>query len=170
MDHRSGTGNRKYIDGRLMERFLRIGLGLGLLWYGILRGAQGLVVRLNNYTFRSIDLAGGTVSLNLNLLVKNPLVVGLLIKGVIGDVYAQGFKVGTVNTLFDYYLAGGKTHILPVIVDLNMMDVGQAALLNIQSGDIRSLSIAFNGKMYVGSWKVAIPLQFELDHNDLLKR
>ena len=147
----------------------KIGLGLGLLWYGVLRGARGLIVRIKDYSFRSINVSDMTVSLNLNLLIKNPLFVGLTIKGVVGDVYIQGFKVGTINTVYDYYLAGCHTHVLPVIVNLNMTDVGQAALLNIQSGDIRTLTIAFNGKLMVGSYTVSIPLQFELDYNDLTK-
>ena len=150
-----------------MGSWIKIGLGVGLLWYGVLRGAKGLVVRLKSYSFRSVNLNDSTVSLNLNLLIKNPLLVGLTIKGVLGDVFVQGHKVGTVNTAYDYYLAGGKTHILPVVVNLNMASVGQAALLNIQSGDIRTLTIAFNGKIFVGSYSVGIPLQFELDYNDL---
>lgn len=144
-------------------------MGAGLLWFGILRGARGLVVRIKSYSFRSIDLPNNTVSLNLNLLIKNPLLVGLTIKGVLGDVFVQGYKVGTVNTAYDYYLAGGHTHVLPVVVNLNMSQVGQAALLNIQSGDIRTLTIAFNGKLFVGSRTIGIPLQFELDYNDLTK-
>lgn len=144
-------------------------MGAGLLWFGILRGAKGLVVRIKSYSFRSIDLTNNTVSLNLNLLIKNPLLVGLTIKGVMGDVFVQGYKVGTINTAYDYYLAGGHTHVLPVVVNLQMASVGQAALLNIQSGDIRTLTIAFNGKLYVGSRTIGIPLQFELDYNDLTK-
>ena len=144
-------------------------MGAGLLWFGILRGARGLVVRIKSYSFHSIDLPNNTVSLNLNLLIKNPLLVGLTIKGVLGDVFVQGYKVGTVNTAYDYYLAGGHTHVLPVVVNLNMSQVGQAALLNIQSGDIRTLTIAFNGKLFVGSRTIGIPLQFELDYNDLTK-
>ena len=152
-----------------MNKWLKIGLGAGLLWFGILRGAKGLVVRIKSYSFRSIDLTNNTVSLNLNLLIKNPLLVGLTIKGVMGDVFVQGYKVGTINTAYDYYLAGGHTHVLPVVVNLQMASVGQAALLNIQSGDIRTLTIAFNGKLYVGSRTIGIPLQFELDYNDLTK-
>lgn len=150
-----------------MEKLLKIGLGFGLLWYGVLRGAKGLVVRIYNYSFRSVSLTDGTVSLNLNLLIKNPLLVGLTIKNVTGDVYVQGQRVGYVNTSYDYYIAGGKTHILPVIVNLQMGDLLQSALLNIQSGDIRTLTVAFNGKLYVSNYSVPVPLQFDFDYNDL---
>lgn len=151
-----------------MSRWLKIGLGAVMLYYAVLRGAKGLVVRVNSYSFRSIDLVNSTVSLNLNISIKNPLLVGLTIKGIEGDVYVQCHKVGNVDTRYDYYIAGGRTHILPVVVNLNMSDVGTAAMLNIQSGDIRTLTIAFNGKLKVGSkYEVSVPLQLDLDYNDL---
>ena len=152
-----------------MERLVKIGFGLGLLWYGVLRGAKGLVVRIHSYSFNNVNLSDMTASLNLNLSIKNPLLVGLTIKGIQGDVYAQGQKVGYINTTYNYYLAGGKTHVLPVIVNLDLSGVGGAALLNIQSGDVRTLTIAFDGKLFVGKYNVGVPLKFELDYNDLTK-
>ena len=151
-----------------MNRWTSIILGCGLLWYGILRGARGLVIGVKNYSFRSIDFATNTVALNLNILVKNPLLVGITIKGIQGDVYAQGVKVGTVNTTYDYYLSGSHTHVLPVVVNLNFGDVGNALLLNIQSGDIKNMTIAFDGKVYAGTGAIGIPVQFELDYNKLV--
>ena len=151
-----------------MERLVKVGLGLSLLYYGVLRGAKGLKVRIYSYSFQSVSISDMTASLNLNLSIKNPLLVGLTIKGVQGDVYAQGQKVGTVNTTYDYYLAGGKTHVLPVVVNLDLSNAGQAALLNIQSGDIRTLTIRFDGKLFAGKYNVGVPLRFELDYNDLV--
>ena len=150
----------------MISKLAKYGLGLGLLWYGVLRGAKGLVIKLDSYTFRSIN-TDGTVSLNLNLRVKNPLLVGITIKGISGDVYAQGHQVGTINTTYDYYLAGGKTHILPVVVNLALGDVLTAAQLNIASGDIRNLTVSFDGKVYVGQRTIGLPLQFELDYDYL---
>lgn len=151
-----------------MDKLIKIGLGFGLLWYSVLRGAKGLVVRINSYSFRSVN-TDGTISLNLNLSIKNPLLVGITIKSITGDVYAQGCQIGTVNTTYNYYIAGGKTHVLPVIVNLDLAQMGQAALQNIQSGDIRTLTIAFNGKLTAGKYNVPVPLQFEFDYNDLTK-
>lgn len=151
----------------MIERLVKIGLGAGLLWYGVLRGAKGLVVRIHSYSFQSVSISNMTASLNLNLSIKNPLLVGITIKGIQGDVFAQGEKIGQINTAYNYYLAGGKTHVLPVAVTLDLSSVGQAALLNIQSGDIRTLTIAFSGKLYAGKYNVGVPLKFELDYNDL---
>lgn len=153
----------------MVDKLVKYGLGFGLLYYGVLRGAKGLVVKVHGYSFRSFDAADGTVSLTLNLMIKNPLLVGLTIKGVQGDVYAQTNKVGTINTTFDYYLAGGKTHILPIVVNLNMGDVATAAAWNIQSGDIKTLTVAFDGKVLIGKYGVPVPVQIEMDYNELTK-
>ena len=147
-----------------MNKWVKIGIGAALLWYGVLRGAKGLIVKVRDYSFKSVDVATGTVSLSLNFLVKNPLFVGLTLKGIAGDVYAQGQKVGTVNTTLEYYLSGRHTHIIPVVVNLSMAQLGQSALLGMQNGDIRNLTVAFDGKLYVGSWSVAIPIQVDLDY------
>ena len=140
-----------------------------MVWFGVLRGARALVVKVYNYSFRSVNISDMTVSLNLNFLVKNPLFVGLTLKSIQGDVYIQGQHVGYVNTTVNYYLSGGHTHIIPVVVNLQVGSLGQAALMNIQTGDIRTLTIAFDGKMYVGSQNVGIPLQIDLDYNSLVK-
>ena len=147
-----------------MNKWVKIGIGAALLWYGVLRGAKGLIVKVRDYSFKSVDVATGTVSLYLNFLVKNPLFVGLTLKGIAGDVYAQGQKVGTVNTTLEYYLSGRHTHIIPVVVNLSMAQLGQSALLGMQNGDIRNLTVSFDGKLYVGSWSVAIPIQIDLDY------
>ena len=154
------------MDGK---QIAKIGIGAALLWYGVLRGAKGLIVKVYNYSFRSVSLTDGTVSLNLNFLIKNPLAVGLTLKGIAGTVYAQGQKVGEINTTIEYYLSGWHTHIVPVVVNLNMASVGEAALLNIQSGDIRTLTIAFDGKLYVGKYNVGVPVQLNLNYEDLTR-
>ena len=144
--------------------------GVALAWYGIFRGAKGLEIKLKSYRFNSVNLSDYTMQLVLNLSIKNPLLIGVKIKGVIGDVYAQGVKIGTVNSNYDYDLSGGATHVLPVTVNLKMAGVAQAAAANIDSGNIKTLTVAFDGKLYAGEQLhkyVGIPLKFELDYNDM---
>lgn len=151
------------------RQIVKIGLGAAFLWYGILRGARALMVGVRDFSFRGLNMTDGTVSLNLNFLIKNPLLVGLTLKGITGEVYAQGVKVGYVNTTIDYYLSGGHTHVVPVVVNLNIADLGQAAMQNIQSGDIRTLTIVFAGKIYIGSYNVGLPVEITLNYEDLVQ-
>ena len=150
-----------------MNELAKILGGAALLWWGVLRGASALVVGIKSWTFRGLDLTTGTVDITLNFLIKNPLIVGLTLKGIQGDVYVQGQNVGTVAMNYDYYLSGGHTHQIPVIVRLNMANVGQAALLNIQSGDVRTLTLAFDGKLLIGSAGVPVPINVSYNWEDL---
>ena len=150
-----------------MDRWAKIGAGVLLLWYGVLRGAKALQVGLQSYSFSGIDLTNGTVSLTLNIYVKNPLLVGVTLKAVQGDVYVQGEKVGYVNTAIDYYLSGGRTHILPIVVNLTFAGAAKGLIANIQSGDIHTLTMTFDGKVFVGNYNVGVPVKIDLDYNDL---
>ena len=152
-----------------MANIGRLILGLGLLSYAVLRGAKGLVVGVRDYSFRGVDLANGLVSLNLNFIIKNPLFVGLTLNRIEGDIYIQGQKAGFVNTTVNYYLSAWHTHIIPVVVNLDVAGLGAAAVANIMSGDIRSLTISFDGRIYVGDMGASVPVQIDLDYNDLTK-
>ena len=151
-----------------MTIWWKIAIGAGLLYYGVLRGAKGLKVQMYSYEFKGVDVLNNTIQLDLNILVKNPLLVGLLLKSVQGDVYVQGIKAGYVNTQLNYTISGGRTHILPIVVNLRISDLGQAIIANIQSGNVQSLSVKFDGRLYVGDYGVSIPLQIEKGYNDLV--
>lgn len=142
-------------------------LGIALLAYGVLRGVKGLVVGVKDYSFKSIDLNNGTVQLNLNLALKNPLLFGMTLKSIQGEVYIQGNNAGYVNTTVDYYLGGGRTHIIPIVVNLTLNGLSTALLQNIQSGDIRTLTISFSGKVFVGTNRIGFPVNIDLNYNDL---
>ena len=152
----------------MISRAAKILGGAALLWWGVLRGASALVVGIKSWAFRGININTGQVDLTLNFLIKNPLFVGLTLKGIQGDIYVQGQKVGLINMAYDYYLSGGHTHQIPVIVSLFAGELGQAALLNIQSGDVNTLTIAFDGRLYIGAAKIPIPLQLNYNWGDLM--
>lgn len=151
-----------------MDILLKIG-GVALLIYGVMRGAKALVVGIKSWSFRGIDIATGTVDITLNFIIKNPLLVGLTLKGIYGDIYVQGQNAGNISMNYDYFLSGGHTHVIPVIVRLNLSGLGQAALLNIQSGDVRTLTLAFDGKLVIGSAGVPVPVNITYNWNDLVQ-
>lgn len=151
----------------MKQGWLQIAIGAGLLYYGVLRGVKGLKVGCQSFEFKNISLADGTADVQLNILIKNPLIVGVKIKGIEGDVYVQDQKVGVVDMQYDYNLSGGKTHIIPVVVHLTFNETMQAALSLIQSGKIQNLTAAFDGKVKAGNHAIAIPLRFTLDWEDM---
>lgn len=143
--------------------------GLAAIWYGAVNAWRSLIVGVRDYTFRGFDLTTGSVQLYLNIMVKNPLLFGVTVKSVQGDVYIQGQRVGYINTTMDYYITGaGKVHILPVIVNLSLSGVANGLLANINSGDVRTLQVAFDGKIYVTNQNIPIPIQKELTWADIV--
>ena len=153
------------------NRGIKIGLGLALLGYAVyqavLRGAKALVVRMDSYSVKEVGITDGTVSLILNILIYNPLLVGLWIKGITGTVYMKDEKVGTIDKSFNYYLEGRKQHILPVDLKLQVKSLGKAVIENIKSGDINNLTIGFDGKVLVGEYYVGIPVKLNVKYSDI---
>ena len=150
-----------------MERWLKICAAFGLAWWGVLRGVNALMVGVKSWQFRGIDLTNGYVDFTINFLIKNPLIVGLTLNRIYGDLFMQGQKVGYINSTYNYYLSGGRTHQIPVGVRIKISQLGAAALANIQSGDIKSLTIAFDGEILIGSAGVPIPINWSTDYEEL---
>lgn len=151
----------------MKNEWLKIAMGAGLLWYGVLRGARGLKIGCQSFEFDHIDVANGTADIKLNIYIKNPLLIGVKLKGIQGDVYIQDQKAGTVDMQYDYKISGGKTHIIPIIVKLAISGTAQAALSLIQSGQIQNLTVAFDGKVMAGEHALAVPVKFTLDWEDM---
>ncbi len=152
-----------------MKNITKIAIGGALVWYFILRGASAVITKLKSYSIRSIDIANRELDINLSFYIHNPLFVGIELKKISGDIYIQGNKCGEIDTQLDYFLSGLHTHIVPVVANLDMKDLSQSIITNIQTGDIRTLTIAFNGAIHVGKYGIPIPVEKTLDWNDLKK-
>lgn len=151
-----------------MRDIAKIGLGLTGLYLAFKIAVKGLVVDVSKVLFKGIDLANMTAQVQLNISIRNPLPVGVKVHDVVGEIYAQGVQVGYVNTVFDYMVAGGRTHVLPVIINLTAQGLGEALWKNIQSGNIQSLVIDFDGKLHVTNMNIAVPLELSFNYKDLV--
>lgn len=128
-------------------------------YYLVLRGAKALIVNIRSWGFSHIDFTTGLIYINLNFDIQNPLAVGLTLTGVHGDVFVNGILAGRIDNEYKFYLASNRTSVLPVQVALDMSLLTDALLHGLQNGE--NISIAFNGNMYVGKLRTAVPLQIE---------
>lgn len=151
-----------------MNSWTKIGLGIGCLWLAAKIAMRNLVVGVQKVTLRSIDVNAGTTSVNLYLTIQNPLPFGVRLNKLVGDLYAQGTKVGYINTQFDYLLGGERTHAIPVVVNLSFEGVTRALWDNIQTGNVSTLKIDFNGSLYVTKANIAVPLDLTFDWKDIV--
>lgn len=152
-----------------MNKWVKIAAGAGLIWYGVLRGAQALVVGIRDYYISGVDIANRTVKVTLNVFIKNPLFVGLKLNSISGEVYMQGIGVGSVDMQYNYFLSGRSTHVIPITVELNAHGMTEALLANIQTGDIKTLSASFDGKLYIGKYNVGVPVRLGVNYDDIVK-
>ena len=152
-----------------MNNWIKFGMIAAVAWYGILRGANGLMIAIKDYTLNYINLSEGTVGLSVQFVIKNPLLIGLTLSRIEGQVFAQGQQVGTIDEELNYYIAGGRTHILPVNVELLLSSVQRAAMANIESGDIHTFTVDFDGKLYVSNYNIPVPIQFSFNYGDLIR-
>lgn len=158
------------MERKKLNRSVGILAGFGLLYYAVLRGVNAIAVGVRGYQFAGLNLTEHEVSVRLFFYIKNPLLVGVKLKGIYGDVYMQGIKVGYINSAYDYFLSGRRTHIVPVTVTCDITSLGEAVALNIQSGDIKTLTVAFDGSIVVGkNGNVSLPVQRTMDWREIQK-
>lgn len=152
------------------EKVIRLAAAGAVLWYGLLRGVNALVMGVRGFRFSGISLTNRTATFVLDFQIHNPLFVGVTLNSVLGDVYIQGVKCGAVQNIYNYYLSGGKTHNIPVSVTIDLSGLASAVVANIESGNVQTLTIDFDGAVVVGSsGLVRLPIQKTITYNDLLK-
>lgn len=151
-----------------MNKAGQILLGIALLWYGVLRGAKALVVMLNSWQLVNVNIADMTATMVLRFVIKNPLVIGIKLKGIIGDVYVHGQKVGSIEHYYDYYLSGMKSHVVPVETKIYGDVLGAAMLQNLQASIANDIEIAFVGKILVGDYGLSVPVRIERNWGDIV--
>lgn len=142
--------------------------GAALLYFGVLRGAKSLYLGIKDYHFKNLDLMNQTVDFVIRFLIKNTLFVGVRIKSLTGNIYIQGEKVGTINANYDKYLAGNTNWDVDVPISIDMKNLAQAVVNNILSGDIRTLTIMFDGAIVIGgTGLVRVPFKKTLNWDDI---
>jgi len=142
--------------------------GAAFLYFGVLRGASALYLGIKSYRFNHISLQDNTAEFIITFLIRNPLFVGIKLKSITGDVYIQGIKCGTINVSYDRYLAGRKTWSVAVPVTIDLGQFSSAIIQNINSGDVSTLTISFDGAVYVGdTGLVRVPFSKTVTWDDL---
>ena len=150
-----------------VRKIAKIAAGITLLWYAVLRGAKALVVMLKGWQLVNVNIADMTATMILRFVIKNPLVVGIKLKGIVGDVYVHGQKVGSIEHYYDYYLSGMKSHVIPVETKIYGDVLGVTMLQNLQASIANDIEIAFTGKILVGDYGLSIPVRIERNWGDM---
>lgn len=139
--------------------------GIALLFFGVLRGATALSVSLYQWGVKNVNIADMTADLVFKMLIKNPLLVGVRLKGIQGDVYINGKQSGAVNNVYDYQLSGMKSHVIPITVEIFGTELISVIANNLQQSLDKDINVRFNGKIMVGN--ISIPVDITRNLKEL---
>lgn len=142
--------------------------GLALAGAALWMCIKNVKVGVKDYQLQGINTSTGTAALKVNVEVKNPLIFGVKITGIRGTIWAEGRQIGYVNMSYNYNLGGGKTHIIPVVINIQYQNAGGAIVTNWIQGDLQDMVITFDGGVYIGNFGVKIPIRLNLVWGDLM--
>lgn len=142
--------------------------GVAALYWWIYRGYKALVMRFDGITFGYLDLAANTVTVYLNMVLRNPLLVDLYMEKISGKLYIQDVLVSDMDTPIQMTIGGQKLLKVGIPIKCNISGLSDAIKRNILSGDLRTLTVKFDGVIDMGQ-KVSVPLPIHIfkDWGDL---
>ena len=138
-------------------------LGIAALWYGVLRGVDAVKVTFERLRVLSVNV--GSITFNLSVLVHNPLLIDVLVNDIVGEVSLMNIPCAMVNYPVNQRLHAGKTSRLQVNFDVFSKELGEALFANIQTGNINTLLMRFDG--YITVKGIQIPINREFTFNDI---
>lgn len=135
------------------------------LWYLILRGVNAVKVTFDSVSIGTPSADG--INMSLSVLIHNPLLVSLTIQNITGDVYVQDILAAKVDTPVNQRLSAMETNRVYANFALDTVSLGKALGRNIQTGDINSLTLYFDGYVTVNGIDIPVSRTFLL--GDLLQ-
>lgn len=134
------------------------------VWFFVLRGANAVKVVFESIAIKNIGV--GEITLGISLLVRNPLLVDITIKDIVGDVYIMDVPCAKVDYPVNSKLYGVATNRFNINFKVNQAELSEALWENIQTGDVRTLLCRFVGYVEIG--KIRIPLDRTFTFNEIM--
>ena len=132
-------------------------LGAGL-WFMARRTVNNVSVRFERLRFAGFTANG--VNLEAVLLIHNPLLADVSVSNIVGDLYVMDRHCAVIDYPINQVLAAKKTNRFSVLLNLNTQQLGQALWDNIQTGDIKTLTVLLDGYVTVGGIRIPVNRQF----------
>lgn len=137
------------------------GAGLGILAWDTWRSYKDVKVDIAAYQITDVDFPNNTATLQIDIELTNPLLLGLTLYSIVGDIYLDGEYVASINQVFDYYIRGKRTHIIPVVIVSNLFSVS-TILLQKLFRKAEDLTLRFAGEVRLGAQGI-VPIPVDLE-------
>ena len=145
-----------------MKNKLAIWVGAAaFLWFGLLRGVKAAKVTFDK--LRVIDVTANSAVYELALLVHNPTLLDMTIDRIDGTVYMMDIPVAVVDWNVAQHIRSFASSALVVQFEAFHDKIGDAAWVQIQSGDVRSLEVTFDGFITIKGVRIPVKKTFLYD-------
>ena len=136
-------------------------LGGAALYYWVLRGIRGISVAFNG--LRVLSIVDDEVRFSVQLSIRNPLIVSVLVNDIVGTVYLMDIPVAEVSLPLNQRIYARS--VSPVTINFNVSKekLGEALYANIQTGDVRTLLVRFDGYLKAAKMQLHIDKQFTFE-------
>lgn len=140
-------------------------LGGAAVWCYIKHKINQILIQFNKLKVTSIT--SERIYFTATILIKNPFAVDLKLNRLYGYIYVMGNYVGFLDTPLNQVIHGNSTSAIYIKFDASFAQLGQSLYDNIMTGDIRTLTVDFDGAAKVNS--IAVPIQTTLTYSDLFE-
>ena len=136
-----------------------------VLWFGFLRGVKAAKVTFDR--LRIIGVGVSSILLQIAVKVSNPTLLDLVVQNIRGDVYIQGIPVAVVNYPVNQRIRPFASSVFRIQIEAFSDKIGEAVWANIQTGDIKSLNVKFDG--FVTIKDIDIPISRTFTYEEIFR-
>lgn len=136
-----------------------------IVWLGIIAGVYLIASRVSRvvrnlaWRFTGVSVIASnnetnSATVRVGLQLRNSTPVSVLLNSIVGEIYIQGVRVGSVNQAYNMVIQRESITNLDIIFELFWSGMAQAIKTNVLSGDIRNLNFQFVGYLEVEGHKI----------------
>ena len=145
-----------------MKSNAAIWIGAGMvLWYGFLRGVRAVKVYFDK--LRVVSIAADGIIYRISLAIHNPLLIDVVINDIQGKVYIMDTHVATIDYPVNQRIRSFGTSVFDIQFEAYSDKIGAALWQNIQTGDVHTLLVTFDGYVTVKGVNIHVKKQFTYD-------
>lgn len=133
------------------------------IWFMAKRTVNAIQVKFDRLRIQSITAE--SITFGITVLFHNPLITNVTLDRFYGDIYIMGNYVGHLDSPLEQVLLKSATSGLMFTFEATLTQLGQALFESIMTGDIRTLTINFDGAVQVSG--IAVPVRKTFTYQDL---
>lgn len=148
------------------EKIVLFGTGILLILAWLRNAVNSVDMRLTGISVISGDASNNSSTVGLDVLIRNPFPVSVTLNKIVGTLYIMGIPVAKINQQINTKIFANSDTPVRLLTDIFWQGVSSSIRANILTGNIRTLTIQFVGKVTVSG--IGVDVEKTLLYDDLL--